>query len=179
MGGCHINTVSKRKDKTVLRYTYPAYECKRHRSFRKCDNGGAIREVHIEEYLLKNVKEQFGSYIADFEAKSKKTVDNRQKKNQLKKKFNRLKVLYLNEAITLEEYKNDREELEIQLNKLSDTKQPAESPEAYINMINKDFESMYQHLDNQQKRLFWRSVIKEIRLSKRSRCHREYTIIFL
>ncbi len=179
MGGCHINTVSKRKDKTVLRYTYPAYECKRHRSFRKCDNGGAIREVHIEEYLLKNVKEQFGSYIADFEAKSKKTVDNRQKKNQLKKKFNRLKDLYLNEAITLEEYKNDREELEIQLNKLSDTKQPAESPEAYINMINKDFESMYQHLDNQQKRLFWRSVIKEIRLSKRSRCHREYTIIFL
>lgn len=179
MSGCHINSVSKQKDKTVLRYKYPAYECKHHRSFRKCGNGGAIREVRIEEYLMKNVKEQFGTYIADFEAKSKKTADNRQKKNQLQKKIGRLKDLYLNEAITLEEYKTDREELENQLNKLTDIKQPVKNPEASINMINKDFESMYQHLDNQQKRLFWRSVIKEIRLSKRSGCCREYTIIFL
>ncbi len=149
------------------------------RSFRKCDNGGAIREVRIEEYLLKNVKKQFGSYIADFEAKSKKAVDNRQKINQLEKKIDRLKDLYLNEAITLEEFKTDKEELKLQLNKLSDIKQPSENPEAFINMINKDFESMYQFLDNQQKRLFWRSVIKEIRLSKRSGCRREYTIIFL
>ena len=95
------------------------------------------------------------------------------------KKIGRLKDLYLNEAITLEEYKTDREELENQLNKLTDIKQPVKNPEASINMINKDFESMYQHLDNQQKRLFWRSVIKEIRLSKRSGCRREYTIIFL
>ncbi|WP_277406085.1 hypothetical protein [Lacrimispora xylanisolvens] len=101
------------------------------------------------------------------------------KRISFKRKIDRLKDLYLNEAITLEEYKTDRNELEIQLNKLSDIKQPAENPEALIDMINKDFESMYQRLDNQQKRLFWRSVIKEIRLSKRSGGHREYTIIFL
>lgn len=179
MGGCHINTVSKRKDGNLLRYKYPAYECKQHRSCRKCDNGGEIREIRIEEYLLKNAGKQFDSYVADFETKSKKAVDNRTKKNQLQKKIDRLKDLYLNEAITLEEYKTERSRLEVQLKKLPDIKQTVENPDAFINMLNADFKSMYLRLDNQQKRLFWRSVIKEIRLSKRLGRHREYTIIFL
>ncbi len=179
MGGCQINTVSKRKDGTVLRYKYPAYECKQHRSYRKCSNRGEIREVRIEEYLLKNVGKQFDSYIADYETKSADAVDNRMKKNQLRRKINRLKELYLNEEISLEEYKNDRAGLEARLEQLPDITPPAEDPGALISMHNTGFESMYLHLDNQQKRLFWRSVIKEIRLSRCSCSHREFTIIFL
>ena len=175
MGGCQINAVSKRKDGTVLRYKYPAYECKQHRSYRKCSNGGQIREVRIEEYLLKYVRKQFDSFIAEFETKSADAVDNRMKKYQLRRKISRLKDLYLNEAISLEEYKNDRAELEAQLEQLPDITPPVENPGALINMQNTGFESMYLHLDNQQKRLFWRSVVKEIHLSS----HREFTIVFL
>ncbi|WP_097002330.1 recombinase family protein [Lacrimispora amygdalina] len=179
MGGCQINTASKRKDGTVIRYKYPAYECKQHRAYKTCGNGGQIREVRIEECLLKKLREQLGSYTADFETKGRKTVDNRFKKNQLRRKISRLKDLYLNEAITLEEYKTDRAEFEAELEKIPDIEPPSEYPAASNCMANTDFESMYRHLDNQQKRLFWRSVIREIRLSGRTGQHREYTVIFL
>lgn len=179
MGGCHINVLTKRKNGDTVRYKYPAYECKQYRVYKKCDNGGEIREVRIEEYLLKNVREQFSSYIADFETNSRRMIDNRAKKNQIRKKIERLKDLYLNEAITLEEFKTDRAKFESQLEELPDIEQPGQDLGALKIILNTDFESMYLNLDNDQKRLFWRSVIKEIRVSKSSNRHREYTVIFL
>lgn len=197
MSGCHINTLSKPKDGQRIRYKYPAYECKQHRTSKKCPNSGEIREARIEEYLLENLREQFRSYTADFEAVIRQTSNSRKKKNQIKKKLDRLKDLYINGAITLEEFKADRLRFEAQLDQLhreaqlnqsccspqSDLSQkdlsPPPKPEALKNLLHTDFESLYRGLDNEQKRLFWRSVIREIRVSNsRGRC-REYTVIFL
>lgn len=180
MSGCHINVLSQKKNGEVYRYKYPAYECKQFRAYKKCNNGGEIREVRIEEYLLKNVRELFCLYAADFEANSKKAVDNRARKKQIARKLERLKDLYLNEAITLEEYKMDRAKLEAQLEALPDLEQPQiRDLKVLKNILNADFENMYLRLDNEQKRLFWRSIIKEIRVSKSVNRHREFTVLFL
>lgn len=179
MGGGQINVLSKRKNGESIRYKYPAYECKQYRAYKECDNGGEIREVRIEEYLLKNVREQFNSYISDFETNSKSIIDNRAKKNQIRKKIDRLKDLYLNEAITIEEFKTDRMKFEAQLAELPDIIEPNQDFKALRNILGTDFEGMYLQLDNEQKRLFWRSIIKEIRVSKSKDRHREYTVVFI
>lgn len=179
LGGCHINVLSKKKNGNEYRYKYPAYECKQSRAYKKCNNGGEIREVRIEEYLLKNLREQLSAYISDFEANSKGLIDNRAKKAQIRKKINRLKDLYLNEAITLDEFKTDRVKFEAQLDELPDTVQPNQDLKALKNILKIDFESMYLKFDNEKKRLFWRSIIKEIRVSKSTNRHREYTVVFI
>jgi DNA invertase Pin-like site-specific DNA recombinase len=179
MGGGQINVLSKRNNGDSTRYKYPAYECKKYRAYKECDNGGEIREIRIEEYLLKHVRDHFNSYVSDFETNSKSIIDNRAKKNQIRKKIERLKDLYLNEAITIEEFKTDRIKFEEQLAELPDVVQPNQDIKALKNILDTDFESMYLRLDNEQKRIFWRSIIKEIRVSKSINRNREYTIEFI
>lgn len=179
MSGGQINVLSKRKNKEPLRYKYPAYECTQYRTQKLCSNRGEIREVKIEEYLLQNIQNQLNSYTADFNTSSRQAIDNRAEKYQIRKRIERLKDLYLNEAISLEEFKEDRKRLETRFLTLPDITEPAQEPEALKKLLNADFKCIYMHLDNQQKRLFWRSVIKEIRVSKSTNQDREFTVIFL
>jgi site-specific DNA recombinase len=179
MGGCQINVLSKRKNGTVVRYKYPAYECKQTRSHKDCCNRGEIRELRLEENLLQYVRKEFYSYVADFQTSQKQATDNRAKKNQIQKKLGRLKDLYLNEAITLEEFKRDKSKMEEQLKSLPDTVLTAQDSNKVKSLLNTSFEIMYQKLDNEQKRLFWRSIIKEIIISKSTGRRREYTVIFI
>lgn len=179
MSGCHINVISRRKNGNVYRYKYPAYECKQFRAYKKCDNGGEIREVRIEEYLLAHVREQLDSYLINFQMQDQAIIDNRAKKNKIRRKIERLKDLYLNEAITLEEFKIDRAKYEAQLEELPDIEKPKQDLGTLKAILDSDFETMYLSLENEEKRLFWRSIIREIRVSKSVNRHREYEIVFL
>lgn len=179
MTSCHINVLSKKKSGLVYKYRYPAYECRKYSPHKKCENGGEIREVRIEEYLLKNVRELLSSHLAAFKAGNLQIIDNRLKKNQIRKKIERLKDLYLEEAITIEEYKIDRNKYETQLAELPDIVKPNESLEDLKQLLDTNFEDIYLNLDNHQKRLFWRSIIKEIRICKSTGRHRDFLIEFL
>ncbi|MCD7998959.1 MAG: recombinase family protein [Clostridiales bacterium] len=177
--GCHINVVSHRASGKVYRYKYPAYECLQYRAYKKCSNGGEIREMKIEEYLLGNLREELSGYLVDFETGEARRIDNRAKKNKIRKKLDRLKDLYLNEIISLDEYKEDRTEYEKQLEELPDTELPGTDLESIRKILDCNFENMYAGLSNEEKRAFWRSIIKEIRISKSVERNRKYQIIFL
>lgn len=175
---CHINVHATRKSGKEYRYRYPAYECA---GFRKkiCKNGGEIRELRIEEYLLDNIREELNRYIANYELNGQQVVDNRARKAKIQKKIDRLKELYLNELITLDEYKVDRAQFEAQLESMPDTETPQQDLSALKKLLDTNFEDLYQSLENTEKRAFWRSIIKEVRISKSNNRKRNYTIIFL
>lgn len=177
--GCHINVVSHRASGKVYRYKYPAYECLQYRAYKKCSNGGEIREMRIEEYLLGNLREELSNYLVDFETGEARRIDNRAKKNKIRKKLDRLKDLYLNEIISLDEYKEDRAEYEKLLEELPDMELPGTDLESLKKVLDCNFENMYAGLSNEEKRAFWRSIIKEIRISKSVNRNRKYQIIFL
>lgn len=179
MGGCQINVPSKRKDGTTIRYKYPAYECKQSHTKKACLNHGEIRELRLEEYLLTYVRTEFNSYIASFQAREKQAADHSIEKKQIRKKLDRLKDLYLNEAITLEELKKEKARLEEYLSSLISPPPTAQDLESLKNILNAGFETMYSKLNHEQKRRFWRSIIKEIKISKSSGRQREYTVVFL
>lgn len=179
MSGCHINVVSRRTSGKVYRYKYPAYECLQYRAYKKCSNGGEIREMRIEEYLLEHIREELSGYLVDFETGEAKRIDNRAKKNKIRRKLDRLKDLYLNEVINLEEYKKDRAEYEEQLAALPDMEQPIKNLKPLKQVLDCNFEIIYNNLNNEEKRAFWRSIIKEIRVSKSIGRNRKYQIIFL
>lgn len=183
LSGCHIHVLTKKKNGTEYRYRYPAYHCKQYRC-RRCQNGGEIREIRIEEYLLEQICGEMDQYTVSYEWNQKPAIDNRAKKQALQKKLERLKALYLNDAISLDEYQMDRRKLTEQLESLPDAIMPntveTDSNTAQEkDILSFNFESIYRTFDNIEKRLFWRSILKEIRVSESTNRQRIYQIVFL
>ena len=86
-------------------------------------------------------------------------------KATLKRKLTKLKELYVNELIDIEEYKKD---YDIYTAALRQVPEPAaEAPpdfEAVEKLLQSDFKNIYESLTREEKRTLWRSVISEIRI---------------
>ena len=84
--------------------------------------------------------------------------------------------MYINGLIELDEYKSDREQIESELAALTAYK-PRTGPDmdSLKDLLATDFEALYTTISAEERRFFWRSIIKEIRFGK----DRHYEIIFL
>ena len=97
-------------------------------------------------------------------AEKKRSVTSRDKA-ALKRKLTKLKELYVNELIDIDDYKKDYEIYTAALNQIPDTTQEAPPDFAAVEkLLQKDFRKIYDTLTREEKRTLWRSVIKEIRI---------------
>lgn len=173
MSGCTQST--SRNKKTGQRYKYPAYRCRGAYPNRRCDNRKVVYESTLEKYILENIKPLISQYLVDYEIKTAPVVDNRQKRAAILKKIDRLKELYVNDEITMDEYKTDKARYMYQITALPDTAAPEKDLTALREFLNMDITAIYETMTAEEKRYLWRSVIKEIRVN----AAREYEIIFL
>lgn len=173
MSGCTQST--SRNKKTGQRYKYPAYRCRGAYPNRRCENRKIVYESTLEKYILENIKPLISQYLVDYEIKAAPVVDNRQKRAAILKKIDRLKELYVNDEITMDEYKTDKARYMDQISTLPDTSAPEKDLTALREFLNMDITSIYETMTAEEKRYLWRSVIKEIRVN----ASREYEIIFL
>ena len=139
------------------------YRCTKH--FNKanvvtpCRNSRSISENKLERYMLEHVKEKLEEYLFR-KQQEEKPKDNSKRIKTLEGKIKKLKDLYLNDLITLEEYKKDRQEYEIEITSLKTPVQRDYS--AHTTVLEMDLENLYPMLSKEQKRNFWRSVIDHI-----------------
>lgn len=165
----------KRPTKT---YRVPAYRCatRYNRGGDTCDNTKVITESVLEKYLLENIRPQIKDMILEYEIEQQPVKDNSAKIASLEKKKDRLKDLYVNGLIELDEYKSDREQIESDIAALTAYK-PRTGPDmdSLKDLLSTDFEALYTTLSAEERRFFWRSIIKEIRFGK----DRQFEIIFL
>lgn len=173
MSGCTQST--SRNKKTGQRYKYPAYRCRGAYPNRRCENRKIVYESTLEKYILENIKPLISQYLVDYEIKAAPVVDNRQKRAAILKKIDRLKELYVNDEITMDEYKTDKARYMDQISTLPDTSAPEKDLTALREFLNMDITAIYETMTAEEKRYLWRSVIKEIRVN----ASREYEIIFL
>ena len=90
--------------------------------------------------------------------------------------MHKLKDLYLNDLITMDEFKLDREKLLMQLEKINaEDSRPVKDLSYLKNFLKMDFESVYDSLSIPERRELWRSIVKEIRVDHDKNIH----IIFL
>lgn len=179
MTACHINVKSCKPNGTVYRYRYPAYKCNYYDKGRFCCNGGEIRETKIEQYILSCIRSEVSRYIASYESREAPVIDNRLRKQAIQKKIDKLKTLYINDLITLDEYKADHDAFMRQLEELPDMIVPNNNIDQLKSLLDSDFESIYETFTNEEKRFFWRSILKEIRITKSTNRTREYKLVFL
>jgi hypothetical protein len=95
---------------------------------------------------------------------ARQTRDYRGELAALRAKLGRLKELYLNDLITLDEYKGDQAEYAKKIQILESEAANQEKPDfsGAEKMLAENWETLYEILEKKDKREFWRILIKEI-----------------
>ena len=132
-----------------------------------CTHNRSTREQLVEEWLLANLADAANRSKVEWEmsAAQKRRVNSSNKKAALKNKLTKLKELYVNDLIDLEEYKKDFEIYTAALNQIPEQTQiPAPNFAAVEKLLQSDFRALYDNMSREEKRTLWRSIIKEIRI---------------
>lgn len=146
---------------------YKHYRCTNAVVRKWCSHNLSIKESDIDTFIVKHLKAELQNYKAEFEIKTKE-VDYKAQRNKIEKKIKRLKDLYINELITLEEYKADLSKFNTELDKIpADTiKTDFKAIEALLNM---DIESLYYELTHAERQVLIRSVVKQINVDAKNK----------
>ena len=144
------------------------YRCNGHRQQKICDFNLAVNEKNIEAQLLDNLEKYITTHIELQKVEVKKEKPKKSQVESIKKEITRLNSMYRKGRIDEEEY--DKEYLALE-NKLK-IAQIEEEPEQerdithLVELLNSDWRSIYDRLDRQHKKAFWRKILKRFTVGK-------------
>lgn len=145
------------------------YCCPKYHEKRGCENNIFISEKKIEKYLLDTIAIELQKRKSEIQ---KLMLDSNSKnvKNQIasiKKKLSKLKDLYLNDLITLEEYKIDQATMNAQIEELEKTisAPKTDNLEKIEEVLTEDWKEAYENISRDSKRNAWRIIIKQIKIN--------------
>ena len=149
------------------KYRYQSYRCRF--KFTTCTHKYSPAEITIEKWLVKNIRALMEKEILDYEIeKAKPKKKPKSKLPALKEKLRRLNVMYMAGNISDEDYLNDDADLKAQIAKAeSELPPPEKDMEPLKELLKTDFEGIYKTLEPEEKRRFWRGIIKQIHLKDR------------
>lgn len=143
---------------------YKSYRCRFVRT--TCAYKHSITELKIERFLLKNWEE-----LVKEEIKKAETENAKPKKkpkyniSALKEKLRRAEVVYMAGNKSDEEYLAETAEIKAKIAEAQNTAPPPVRDIAPLKkMLELDIEAVYNTLDQEGKRRFWQTIIKEIKV---------------
>ena len=138
-----------------------------------CRFANQIYEENIEQYLISNIKKESKRFITDYNDSKQTTHDIERHNKNIDNKLSRLKKAYLDGVIELDEYRKDKINL---VEQYKETEEVETRDFDYFNkMLSTDFKERYVKLKEEAKRIFWKSIIKEIVVNE----DKSFSIIFL
>lgn len=144
---------------------YFSYRCK-DREINLCSNKHAVTQLRMETWLLEHLESLIKIEIKRVEAELKKPKPkNKANVSALKEKLRRLDVSYMAGNRTDEEYLKEQKEIKEAIYKAEGQGEnsPIERDLTLLKYtLESDFKSTYEKLDDEDKRAFWRHLIKEI-----------------
>lgn len=165
---CGRNMASKyckqtRKNGEVKEYF--SYRCP-DKEIQLCSNKHAVSQLKMETWLLANLDRLLKLEIEKVEiAKSKPRRKPKTNIHALKEQLRRLNVVYMAGGKTDEEYLKEQKELQGAIKKAETeiTEDPIDRDLSHLaDTLNTDFKTIYETFDDEDKRAFWRYLIKEI-----------------
>lgn len=163
-------------DFPVSIYKYSCYRCRQGVNLHRCPNRKIVMESTLEAMMLDRIRPELEKYIAEYEVANLPALRTDAKRRNIEGKLQKLKDLYLNDLITMDEFKLDREKLLVQLEKINaEDSRPVKDLTYLRDFLKMDFESLYDSFSIPEKRELWRSIVKEIRVDH----EKNIRIIFL
>lgn len=139
-------------------YRCPVYY---QRGNRRCSNAKVLNENVLERHLLAVLRPELEKHINSYEIREKPHRDAERAKKAIEGKLSRLKDLYVDGLIDMAEYRADRERLESELSAVADT--PQKDLTELKHLLTLPIQEIYETFSREEKRFFWRSIVKEIR----------------
>lgn len=145
---------------------YNSYRCNKHRQKNGCTNNKSFSEKRMETILIANLGQYIENEIAKIEtiAEAKLPPTNNEKRiEELKKEISRLNTMFRKGRIEEEEYDKEYAALDNELKQLdTEAAKPIERDLRNLKaLLESDYKTMYEKLDKEHKKAFWRKVIKE------------------
>lgn len=151
---------------------YKHYRCTNAVVRKWCSHNLSIKEEIIDKFIVANLSKELKHYKATYDIKAKQ-VDYTTKRNKLERKIARLKDLYINELITMDEYKADLNKFNDELNKIP-TDNVKVDLKAIEMLLNMDIDSLYYELTCEERQVLIRSVIKSITIDAENKMSLEF-----
>ena len=138
------------------------YRCRY--KFTDCNFRHSPAEITIEKWLLKNIRELLEKEVYEHELEKQKPKKKpKSKLPALKEKLRRLNVMYMAGNISDEDYLRDDADLKAQIAKAENELPPPERDITPLQeLLKTNFEEIYKTLDQEEKRRFWRGIVKEV-----------------
>lgn len=156
LGGCS----GRNKERTAF---YRYYRCVHYYNDKSCSNNYYISERKIEKYLLENISEEVAKYKVEYELSIKKRKKPPVNKRTIENKLAKLRELYINDLIAIEDYKKEYDALNAELKKIETVPEDDEKDFGKLEvLLSSGFENMYYTLDNKAKRALWHTIIEKI-----------------
>ena len=155
------------------------YRCNHYSARALCTHSKLIREDVIEKWLFDNLGQELEKYRLEWEVKEtqRRRSESGTDRAAIRRKLARLKELYVNEIIDIEDYRRDYERYTAQL-----AEQPGPLVEARPNfeaveaLLAQGFREIYDGLGREEQRTLWHSAVKEIHINNSNEIVR---IVFL
>lgn len=166
--GTGCNSIINRK--TGEKRTYCYYRCNRCHIDHCCNYIHKISQNLVEDYLLQNLFAEFSKYRIRAEKISAEKKQQRQIRSpeKIKAELERLNYMYMKERITFEKYEQEYQRLEDELETaLKESRNESEHKDfsKIEELMKGDLRQIYEALDQEHRRSFWRSIIQEIHLN--------------
>ena len=145
---------------------YHNYRCRNATIYHRCVHHRQIGEIKLEQWLLGNVQAELDRWQVEWEAQAAARLKKPQvDRGAIQRKLDRLKDLYVNDLISIEQYRSDHAKYTAQLQQAEE--EPAPSPNfTGLRAKISDFTISYAKLNRESRREFWRGIIKSISLDE-------------
>lgn len=161
-GAMHCN-----KAKNGKRYRYYGYRCPKHRIHKRCDFTFVVFENKLEQTMLDRVEEILEEQeVSNIEVSEKGFVSSKYDVQELRDELERLNYAWKKGRIkNVEEYDRDYDAIVAKIQEAENATPEKPTDLSYIKeTLTGGWKTIYESLDNDHKRAFWRSFVREIHI---------------
>lgn len=141
------------------------YRCRNATIYHRCSHRCQMSESKLENWLLLNINTELSRWESEWAVTAAQAKRPKVDPASIQRKLDRLKDLYVNDLIQIDQYRADFEKYTDQLQAARE-EEPPEAPNFDVlrELFGDGLKSIYPPLSPEQRQEFWRGIIKEIRL---------------
>ena len=163
------------------KYDVFVYRCNAARTQKICPFTKSVSERKIEKQLLDNLGQYITNEVIRIESieDAQPKNNNAEKINKIKAEMDRLNLMFRKGRIDEEEYDKEYFSLDKKLKVIDiDEKPPEKDLDALKGLLETDYRGLYAQLTKENKKAFWRRIIKEFYIDEHKKIVPESIIFF-
>ena len=163
------------------KYEVYSYRCNAHRQQKTCDFSKSTSESKIEKQLLDNLEQYITNEVVRVEGIENDIPknNNAKKAEGIRAEMDRLNMMFRKGRIEEAEYDAEYYKLEKKLNSIDIAEEPPKRDlDSLKGILEADYRTLYENLTKENKKAFWRSIIREFSINDHKKIIPESIIFF-